>query len=91
LIIQVSDKEGLSSILLRRNQEEKRKREEGIQTWVSNGGIDGVATEEQKLDDPRRYVTGSSGYADHLSSISHLFSLYLASRISVHVVGRLRY
>ena len=48
----------------------KEKRRE--QTWVSNGSPDGVATEEQKLNNPRSYVTGSSGDADHLSSAVHL-------------------
>ncbi|KAL0703697.1 hypothetical protein Bca4012_070122 [Brassica carinata] len=38
------------------------------QTWVSNGSPDGVATKEQKLNNPRSYVTRSSGDAGHLSS-----------------------
>lgn len=46
-------------------------------TWVSNGGPNGVAAEEQKLNNPRGYVTGSSGDADHISFTVHLSSLYL--------------
>ena len=48
----------------------RRKRVSLILTGIANGGSDGVTTLEEKLDEPRRDVTGSSGHAHHLPCCS---------------------
>lgn len=61
----------LKIVFLSQKKKIEDRTEEG-QTWVSNGGPDGVATKEQKLDNPRRYVSGSSGDTDDLPCDVHL-------------------